>query len=161
MLRIVDASSLVHGWDSYPIEIFPPLWDWLAQQVASGELQFPDVAYVEINDVCPEAGQWLKDQTVKVVATTPAMLTVSMVIKQILGVVNDEYNPKGVDENDLLIISSASVNGVECVSDEAKQNDLPINMKKYKIPAVCKHEGVGVQCCNFLDYLKSSGVKFA
>lgn len=159
-MRIVDASSLIHGWDSYPIEIFPPLWGWLGQQVANGELQFPDVAYVEINDVCPDAGKWLKEQSAKVVATTPAMLAFSMGIKAILGVDNDEYHPKGVDENDLLVISSAHVHGVECVSDEAKQNDLPINMKKYKIPAVCAHERVVVKCSNFLEYLKASGVKF-
>lgn len=159
-MRIVDASSLVHAWDSYPIEIFPPLWKWLGEQVSNGNLQFPDVAYEEINNVSPDSGQWLKANGVKIIPINPEMLAFAMSVKKILGVDDDEYHPNGVGENDLLIISCASTNGAQLISDESRQNDLPKNLKRCKIPAVCDHDDVGVSCCNFLEYLKAAGVSF-
>lgn len=27
-----DASSIIHGWDNYPIEQFPGLWAWMGDE---------------------------------------------------------------------------------------------------------------------------------
>ena len=32
-MQTFDASSMIYAWDNYPIEQFPPLWDWMGVQV--------------------------------------------------------------------------------------------------------------------------------
>lgn len=159
-LRIVDASSIVQAWDSYPIEIFPQLWDWLAGELAAGQLQIPDVAYVEVGHVCPDCAIWLKNNAVQVASTDAATVATAMAIKNLMGIQNDEYHRLGVDENDVLVISAAKVHAVELLSNESVQSTLPVNIKQYKIPAVCNLVGVKVTCISFLDFLKASKVSF-
>lgn len=159
-MRIVDASSIVQAWDSYPIDIFPPLWGWLGGEVANGQLQFPDVAYAEIGHVCPDCADWLKANTVQIVSTDAATVAAAMAIKALMGIKNDEYHRLGVDENDVLVVSAAKVTGTDLLSNESVQSNLPVNIKQYKIPAVCNLAGVNVPCMNFLDFLKVSKVSF-
>lgn len=159
-MRIVDASSIVQAWDSYPIEIFPPLWGWLAGEVAAGQLRFPDVAFGEIGHVCPECAEWLRGNAVQIAGTDASTVAAAMTIKNLMGIQNDEYHRLGVDENDLLVISAAKVHAVDLLSNESVQSNLPVNIKQYKIPAVCTLAGVNVSCMNFLGYLKASKVSF-
>ena len=39
-----DASAIIHAWDNYPIEHFPPLWNWLSEQIADDQFSIPLVA---------------------------------------------------------------------------------------------------------------------
>ena len=81
---------------------------------------------------------------------------VAMSIKQAIGVANDQYHPKGVDENDLLIIAAAKVHGAKLITNEARQFGLQVEARKYKIPAVCDMPSVGVVSMNFLEYIQKS-----
>ncbi len=159
-MLLFDASSIIHAWDNYPPELFPPLWDWLSQEVMDGNLAIPGVALDEVGKKTPECAAWLKDNDITVFPLTSDVLAESLRIKHLLGIEEDQYNAKGVGENDIFIIATASVNGLMLISDEGRQFVKPANRAKYKIPAVCELEDVGVTCINFLQLIRNSGAVF-
>ncbi|KAB2325632.1 DUF4411 family protein [Betaproteobacteria bacterium SCN1] len=158
-MRVFDASSMIYAWDNYPLQQFPGLWDWMAGQIGQGDLAMPSVALDEVAHKAPECAEWLKDNDLRVLEISNAILQDAMRIKNLLGIVGDRYHPKGVDENDLLIVATAADRNCELVSDESKQK-LPDLPAKRKIPAVCTMDEVGVTCISFLEYIKLSGAVF-
>ena len=46
-MRVFDASSMIYAWDNYPIQQFPPLWRWMAEQIERGFLVMPSIAFDE------------------------------------------------------------------------------------------------------------------
>lgn len=159
-MYVFDASSIIHAWDNYPIENFPPLWGWIAEQIEAGGFSIPQIALEEVVKKSPDCGEWLKDQGISVLPLTNEVLQQAVAIKHLLGIVEDDYHPKGVGENDIFIIASAKVAGTTLISDEARQFRLPDLMAKYKIPAVCDLDEVGVDCIPFIDVIKGSGAIF-
>lgn len=158
-MRVIDASSIVYAWDNYPIVNFPPLWQWIEGDCASGELCIPRPAFDEVEDVSPDCSDRLKSASITVIPVSNTILVAATEIKTRLGIFNDNYHPDGVDENDILIIATAQIALADLISNEGRQPDLPINMRKYKIPAVCAQIAT-VQCINFLDHIKQSGRQF-
>lgn len=158
-MRVFDASSMIYAWDNYPLQQFPPLWDWLADQIGAGELALPSVALDEVAHKAPECAEWLKAHDLEKIEITNAILQDAYRIKALLGIAGDKYHPKGVDENDLLIIATAASRNADLVSDESKQK-LPDLPAKRKIPAVCAMNEVGVTCISFIEYIKLSGAVF-
>lgn len=159
-MHVFDASSIIYAWDNYPIGQFPPVWMWIAKQIESGVFAIPAVALVEVERKTPECSQWLKDCEIAVLALGSDVLREALRIKHLLGIVEEAYHPKGVGENDILIIATARVAGATLVSDEAKQFKLPDLPSKYKIPAVCSLADVSVECVGFLELLKQSRAVF-
>lgn len=136
-MHAFDASSMIYAWDNYPIDQFPGLWDWMGREIKGERLVIPDVALGEVEYKTPECGDWLCDCDIVRLAITSAILTDAMRIKRLIGIVDDHYHPKGVDENDILIITVARAGGFDLVSDEDKQPKLSTAVGKMKIPAVC------------------------
>jgi len=159
-MRVFDASSMIYAWDNYPLGQFPGLWEWMAGQIESKELVMPSVAFEEVSHKTPECGEWLKENNLEQLAISNAILQDAKRIKGLLGIVDDNYHPKGVGENDILIIATARQHGAELVSDEERQTNLPQVSSKRKIPAVCAMQTVSVPCINFIDYIKASGAVF-
>jgi predicted nucleic acid-binding protein len=160
-MHAFDASSILHAWDNYPEDQFPPLWDWIALQIADRQFVISEVALDETTWKAPDCGAWLTNQGIEVLPLTPQVLDRAMAIQHLLGIRDDKYNPKGVDENDLLIIATALTKGLILVSDEGRQFKLPDKMEKYKIPAVCDLPAVNVKCISFLELIRASGAIFA
>lgn len=159
-MLIIDASSMIYAWDNYPIAQFPKVWKWTETQVEGRELQIPGVAFEEVSHKLPECCAWLNDHDCVIVAETNDILMTALRIKDLLGIQNDDYHPKGVDENDLFVIATARVARAPLLSDERRQLKLPDIPKKMRIPAVCALPEVNVACKNFLEYLKGSGAIF-
>ena len=159
-MRDTDASSIIYGWDNYPIEQFPKLWDWIGAQIADGELAISRVAFDEVETVSPECAGWLRDQDITRKDVTNETANKALSIKNELGIQNDNYHSEGVGENDIFIISTAKVSNVELISDENRQATLPDNQRRYKIPAVCAMPSVSVTCINFVEYIKQSNQVF-
>lgn len=159
-MHLFDASSIILAWDNYPTELFPPLWDWLEHQVSDGSLAIPSVALNEVKQKAPECGSWLEESGVSVLTLTSEILAESLRIKHLLGIQEDQYHPKGVGENDILIIATASIHRCTLISDEGRQFGKPVTLAKYKIPAVCEMQDVQVTCINFLQFIRASGAVF-
>lgn len=108
----------------------------------------PQPAHVEVGHVAPECQEWLNQVGIQVIPMSGGILAKAAELKKLIGVVGDNYNTKGVDENDLLVIATAITRGDHLVSDEAVQLALPSNPAKFKIPAVCQSYENGHPCTN-------------
>lgn len=159
-MQVFDASSMIYAWDNYPAHQFPGLWDWMASQIEGQQIVMPAVAFEEVAHKMPDCGDWLEDNNLEQLPMSNTILVDAMRIKELLGIVGDNYHAKGVGENDILIIATARAHGVELVSDEEKQPIRPQVISKSKIPAVCDMAGVSVTCINFIEYIKRSEAVF-
>lgn len=156
----LDASSIIYGWDNYPPGQFPPLWRWIGSQVDTGAFVMSKVAYEEVKQHAPDCAKWLDDEGLQQVTVSADIAQEAVRIKGILEIDGDRYHPKGVGENDLIIIATACVEGHELVSNEGRQNNPPSVKAKMKIPAVCELQEVDVPCLNFVELIKRSGQVF-
>ena len=155
-MHTLDASSILHAWDNYPLTQFPGLWDWLAGEIQDQRLSIPTVALEEVGHKSPDCATWLKNQNIRRLPMGNAVLQAAKQIKDEVGIQNDKYHPKGVDENDILIIAAAQYNGATLVTNEARQSSSLKEPTRRKIPAVCDLPGVAVANKNFLDYIQQS-----
>ena len=159
-MQVFDASSMLYAWDNYPPAQFPPLWNWMADRVAKGVIQMSEVALEEVGHKAPECANWLKDAGLHKLAVTEPILQEAFRIKGLLEIEEDKYGT-GVDENDLIIIATAKLHGVELVTDESPQPTPHKQKRNWKIPAVCNMQGVSVAWMDYLGYIKRSGAVFA
>lgn len=159
-MKVFDASSIIYAWDNYPFEQFPPLWDWLGEQIDAGEIVVPRVALTEVAQISPDCHDWLTGRQLQVIEVSNDIANEASRIKALIGVVNDNYHAKGVGENDILIIATTMDLEADLVSDEGRQNKVPQEPRKRRIPSVCDIQSVDVNCVNFIDYLKGSGQVF-
>ena len=159
-MQVFDASSMIYAWDNYPVRQFPPLWKWMGAQIKEKKLVMPTVAFEEVANKMPDCGAWLEENDLTQLEISNAIVRDAMRIKGLLGIVDDNYHPRGVGENDILIIATAGVHKAELVSDEERQPTLPKEPSKRKIPAVCGMEEVAVPCINFIEFIKRSNEIF-
>jgi hypothetical protein len=159
-MLVFDASSVIYAWDNYPPQQFPGLWTWIEGQIRDEAISIPKVAFDEIQAKSPDCGAWLEDKRVAIQEITGEILQDAQRIKRLLGITDDGYHPKGVGENDLLIIAAARSVNAELVSDEERQPTVPREPSKRKIPAVCAMPEVAVTHMKFVEYLKQSGAVF-
>jgi len=124
-LHAFDASSMIYAWDNYPPQQFPPLWRWVGNEISDGRFVMPKVAFDEVKDNAPDCAQWLRDQDVDRIDVSNDIIHEAFRIKNLLGIQDDKYHPKGVGENDLLIIATAAIEGIDLVSNEGRQNQIP------------------------------------
>ena len=103
-MQVFDASSMIYAWDNYPVNQFPPLWKWMADQIDKEHLVMPSVAFDEVLHKTPDCGEWLKTQSIKRLAMSNTILQDAFRIKGLLGIAGDQYHSKGVGENDIFII---------------------------------------------------------
>lgn len=158
-MYLVDASSIIHAWDNYPIQQFPGFWSWIQGQIESKELGFPKKAYDEVRGKTPECFLWIRELDPHVEQVTSVVLLEAARIKTLLNILDDNYHSKGVGENDIIIIATAKVYGYPLISNEGVQGLVQVPSKR-KIPAVCRMEEVDVECVNILAYIKSNGGVF-
>ena len=155
-MQVFDASSMIYAWDNYPVRQLPGLWKWMAVQIEEKKLVMPSVAFEEVENKTPDCGEWLKDNDLEQLEVSNAIMQDAMRIKVLLGIVDDNYHPKGVGENDIFIIATACAHRAELVSEEERQTMLPRVPSKRKIPAVCGMKEVALPCINFIEYIKRS-----
>ncbi len=159
-MLIVDASSIVYGWDNYPINKFPTMWEWISSEIESQVLSISAIALSEVGHVCPECELWLKNQSINIHAVTNDILLGALKISHLHGIKDGLYHSKGFDEKDAIIMATAAKLDAVLISNEDKQINPPKEVKKTKIPRACSHPSISIRCINFLDYIKSTSVVF-
>ncbi len=162
-----DASAMIDLWDNYPIQSphFDPIWKWFSKQVENKNFVISDVAiqevrqkilYDEIKKLLPKSIGFINilDEII-VLKKTSDDLIFAQTIKTLLEIEEDNYQVKGVGENDLLIIASAKRNNSILVTNEERQGDATkIKIKaKFKIPAVCNLGEVNIKNINLAELL--------
>ena len=155
-----DASSIIHAWDNYPEKQFPGLWRWIGDNIESGEFVMAQVAFDEVKKKAPDCGTFLKGADLKQVEMSDPIVHEAIRIKSRLGIVNEEYHPNGVGENDILIIAAAKIRNLELVSEEGRQAKQPRENCRLKIPGVCALPDVGVKCIKFIELIRRSNEVF-
>ena len=155
-MQMLDASSIIYAWDNYPEPQFPPLWRWLGTQIRIKRLTISQCAFDEVKKKIPECASWLVLHNIEIYDINDQILQVALQIKTLIKVDAENYNPKGVGANDVLIIATARVLGASLLSNEGVQALVPTNLSRCKIPAVCAMPAVRVECMSFLDYIKRS-----
>ena len=159
-MQAFDASSIIHGWDHYPPKQFPPLWKWIAGGLRRKITAFAKLRLQRSKSVRRTATSWLRAEDMTCVKMTAEAVIKAAEIKSTLEIVNEKYHPRGVGENDILIVASASVERHRLISNENRQPDIPDKKAKYKIPLVCDLPEVTVDCIDFLTLIKESGEVF-
>ena len=104
--------------------------------------------------------KWLHMNNVQIIPVTASILNRALQIKAALGIIHERDYRDGVGENDLIIVGTCIEHTIELVTNENRQNQLPQNRARYKIPAVCALTTVNVGCVNFRDLLVRSGRVF-
>jgi predicted nucleic acid-binding protein len=132
----------------------------MAIEINERRLMMPIVAYLEVCAGTPDCGDWLSEADLERLDVTNEIAQDAVRIKGLLGILGDRYHPKGVGENDLLIIATARVHARELVSNEGRQNVQPDVNSKRKIPSVCSMREVAVTCIDFVQYIRRSGAVF-
>lgn len=155
-----DASSIIHAWDNYPEKQFPPLWNWISENIESGEFVMAQVAFEEVKKKAPDCATFLKNAELTQIKINNAIAQEAVRIKARLGIVGDDYHSDGVGENDILIIATAKIRNMELVSEEGRQAKQPRENRRLKIPRVCALPDVGVKCINFIDLIRRSNQVF-
>jgi predicted nucleic acid-binding protein len=150
---------MIHAWDHYPYHIkqFQNFWEWMGEQIISKQVVISEVAFNELTKPSKECKDWLKEKAIQIIPTSNEIRVAASKIKLLLGIENDNYHSDGVGEKDIFIIATAQYHDLSLVSNEEKQSSLPTNIRKYKIPAVCKLAEVAVPCVDFREYINKAG----
>lgn len=98
-MHTFDASSMIHAWDNYPENQFPPLWDWMSELTKKGLITIPTIAYDEVKAKTPDCAKWLSQNGITKINIDNAIIQEAMRIKGLLGIRNDKFSPDGVGEN--------------------------------------------------------------
>lgn len=155
MIYCLDSSAWLDGWArDYPPEVFPSLWEKLAESINADVLKCSEEVYVELERKDDGLHDWLK-------AHKKVVVPIDEDIQRIVGQLLAEH-PRLVDTHrnrsqaDPFVIATAEKLGSHAVvvTGEKARGKLDIP----KIPDVCEARGLG--CITFLEMLKKLGWKF-
>ena len=155
---VIDSSSLVNAWDNYPVDKFPSFWNWLGSELSSGHVLIPVVVEQEVKFKFPDIYDYMTSLSYSPVPVDVSIVSYSMILKKVIGVEEDQYGPKGVDENDIFVIASAHCKDMILISDEGVQFTVPKNLANCKIPMVCQLAEENIECIKLIDFINRSSL---
>lgn len=153
MIFCLDTSAWLDGWvRDYPEEVFPSLWEKLAECISSGQVRCSEEVYVELEKKDDGIHDWLKKHK-------QVIVPIDEKIQQIVSALLTEH-PRLVDtfrqrsQADPFVIATAESLGAVVVTGEKARGKLDIP----KIPDVCEQRKI--PCISFLQMLRELGWKF-
>ena len=171
----IDASALIAPWhDFYTPLVFPGVWKELIR--ARESMVFIQGIFDEIEPVLPDRKEelsgkerkekyllrdWLfRHRFDRIVQNPPPEAAAGfMELEEKYQIEEAESKGKGISLNDIHLVAFARHIGGCVVTQEATQKNRPGNIHNYKIPLICKDEGV--DCINLTGMLERLGAKFA
>ena len=156
ILYCFDSGALItpHRY-RYPIDMFPPLWDRLAETFCGGSVFLCEEAFDEIANRGDKLSGWIKERKNQ----NPLLVrkTLKGVLK--LGTEIALANPKIATSRsgkaaDPVVIAHAKIAGATVVTQESPSG----NPDGQKVPNVC--ERMGVRWINFLQFMRNENYRF-
>ena len=149
----LDANVFITCWnDTYPINIFPSLWEQLAQH--QSDIILIEPIYDQIIVKKDPLTKWLKENHFFSIPIDYETDKLSLKWEK-------EYQirerSKGVNQQDITLIAYAKRKNKIVVTLEGKQDKDPSRKKyNYKIPLVCSDKKV--PCINFVKMIDDFGI---
>ena len=153
MIYCIDSSAWLDGWvRDYPQDVFPTLWDKLAERVSDGVLKCSEEVYVELKKKDDGIYDWLKARKEVVVPIDePIQGIVSELLEKYPRLVDTHRNRSQADP---FVIATAEILQGVVVTGEKPRGNLEVP----KIPDVC--DARNIRCISFLEMLRELGWKF-
>jgi len=153
MIYSVDTSAWLDGWSrDYPPDVFPTLWEKLADCVSGGVLRCSEEVYIELEKKEDGLHDWLKARKQVLV---PIDEDIQRIVSEVLSA-----HPRLVDTHknrsqaDPFVIATAVKLNAVVVTGEKPRGNLHIP----KIPDVC--ESMGIRWITFLEMLRELEWRF-
>ena len=155
ILYCFDSSALITAHHRYPIDMFPPLWDRLAETFRGGSVFLCGEAFDEIVEG-DELFNWIKERE------NQNPLLVQQTLGEILPLAIEIAlaNPKmatsrsGEAAADPFVIAHAKIAEATVVTEE----NISSNPNAQKLPNAC--ERMEVRCINFLQFMRDENYRF-
>ena len=157
----VDANIFITSWyKDYPPRILSPLWELIAKHkddiiiIKPVFNQIEPISSADRKLSIPLKREkyplriWLEDNGFTAETVSDEINSISLLLEKEYETSNAS---KGADQIDILLIAYAKYNGKTVVTFEAEQPQLPGKRYNYKIPLICREQGVN--CINFIEML--------
>ena len=163
----LDANIFITAWNSsYPMTVFPSLWEQLAQ--CRNNLVLIEPVFDEIDPISSADKKlpknkkrekyplrvWMIDNHFDAKLITDEINAVSLDLEKEYETNN---NPKGANQNDITLIAHAKVKEKIVVTYEENQTQKPAKKSNYKIPLICQEQDV--ECIDFIKMLQRLNIK--
>jgi len=153
IIYCIDSCSLIGPMnETYPIDVFPGLWENMSSAFAKKIIISSEIVLAELEFQEDEVFKWAK-------ARKEHFLKVDEAVGILSSEISNKY--KGLidpmatrDQADPFLIALAKIKKAKVVTEETWSN----NIRKAKIPNACK--GEGIDCVNFIQMVKELGWKF-
>ena len=148
VVYIMDASSLIEAYHSYPMENFLSLWDKFGDLIKGDRLKMPELVFDEVKD--EGIKKWYKEKKLKPYIRLTIDYTNQYKVRDILSKYRTLVNSKtGKSGGDPWIIALAQnfQNSVVVTQENPSGNE-----DRPKIPNVCKD--LGIECIKIVDLIK-------
>ncbi|MEM7183119.1 MAG: DUF4411 family protein [Spirochaetota bacterium] len=162
-----DANTFLAGWHIYyPPKVFARLWQELEKkteeiailQPIMKEIEPKSSNYGKLSDTKKEEHypirRWIEKTgfSIKQIGSEVEALSIEL---------EKEYQiheqSKGANQTDILLISYAKFHQGTVVTYEAKQPNRPGKKENYKIPLICKEQGV--ECLTFIEMITKLNIQ--
>ena len=149
IVYVMDASSLIEAYHSYPMGNFLSLWDKFENLIKNDRLKMPELVF---DDEVKDAGikEWCKEKKLKPYIRLTINYIDQYKVRNILSKYPTLINSKtGKSGGDPWIIALAQdFQNAIVVTQESPSG----NKDKPKIPNVCKD--LGIECIKIVDLIK-------
>jgi hypothetical protein len=147
----VDTCSFTQLVRSYPIEVFPGIWDKLEDMISDQLVCSVDEIYIEIIDQNDALAEWTKKNRN---IFLPINEEIQMNVKDILKTHSNLIDlKKNMSVADPFLIAVAMMHKCAVVTEE-KPSGGP---ERSKIPDVCR--AYGIECIRLLEMFKEEGLR--
>lgn len=148
-----DTSSLINSWNRhYRIEVFPTVWQSLAEQINNQIVVAQQLVYHEIAEKDDDLKEWVEQRPDFFVPFDDEVFSIA---KDIL-----ESHPQNVNRRsrfgaDAFVVALAIQHNLKVVTEEDLEGS---SERKPKIPYICDKRDV--TCIKFIDFMSEMGWKF-
>lgn len=163
----VDANIFLTAWHiAYPVNIFPSLWQQLAE--AKEKIIIIKPIYDEIEPIPSSEKKlsvlekrekfplrvWLEENQFPEIPINDDVNALSLELEKTYEI---HDTSKGAGQVDITLIAFAKIFNKMVITLEGEQKQKPKEKYNYKIPLICAEQGVG--CLNFVEMLTKLNIK--